>query len=385
MKIGMIAHTLSRLNGGVSEAARLACEALILHGQQDIVLFSTHDDRLEEDRKAFPPLPWHIAPVIGGPRYGLAPAMVRQLLDADLDVLHVHGIWTFHACAAWIWHKHTGRPVVVTPHGMLERWILNRSRLLKGTVWRLYLRDLMRHSIGLQALTAKEVVDIADALPDAQSQIIGHYVPLRDETQDTQRPAWWQSRDDNRRIILFLGRLHEKKGINELCDAWEMLCERSPDIRDKARLVLCGWNDGIDGFEERLAAMEARLDNITYAGPQYGEEKWRSLSSSSFMVLPSYSEGLPMSVVEGWSAGLPAILTPECNLPRGFTAGAALETTPDPAHLAMVLERAIAMPDSQLAAMRAAGRQLVREDFSSRAVADKLTALYTGRPEGGKA
>lgn len=374
MRLGFIAQQLSRHNGGVSEAVRLTCEALLQRGGVDISLFCADDDRISEDIKAFPPLALHTARAFGSQRYGFAPGMVKQLLDTDLDVLHVHGIWSFHACAAWIWHRITGRPVVVSPHGMLEAWILQRSSKLKKLVSRLYLNDLSKRAVAFQALTVKEVADIQQVLPGKHCEVIAHYVPLRGE--EAQLPTWWRAGDEGKRIFVFLGRLHEKKGINELCDAWEMLCAEQPEMAAQARLVLCGWNDGIAGFEDRVAALEQRFGNITYAGPQYGDEKWRSLAAASFMLLPSHSEGLPMAIVEGWSAGLPSIMTAACNLPEGFVAGAALETGTSPDRIRASLERGMTMPADELAAMNAAARQLVRDNFSAAAVADRLMAVY---------
>ena len=376
MRIGMIAGSLSRLNGGVSEAVRLLSLALIDSGQGDIVLFAGDDAHLAEDSAQFGGLPLRAARVYGSPRYGFAPGMVRQLLRADIDILHVHGIWTFHAAAAWIWQRMTGKPVVVAPHGMLEPWILARSRLLKWLVWHLYLRDLLRRAGGVQALTVKEVADVRAVVPGAACAIIGHYVPLRDEASAPDLPPWWDESCEGRRVVLFFGRLHEKKGVMELCDAWERRCRQHPAAAGRCQLVFCGWNDGIAGFEARVAELAGEFGNIAYAGPQYGEDKWRSLAAASFMALPSHSEGLPLSVVEAWSAGTPTIMTEACNLPDGFAMGAALRVEPEAESILGGLLRAGEMPEGELVAMRGAACRLVAEHYSARAVADKTMALY---------
>ena len=380
MKIGMIAASLSRLNGGVSEAVRLLARALADNGQTTIQLFAADDAHLAEDRAQFGGLPIHVAKAYGSPRYGFAPGLLRLLLAADIDILHVHGIWTFHAAAAWAWHRITGKPVIIAPHGMLDGWILARSRRLKWLVWHLYLRDLCRRAAGVHALTVKEVADVQAVLPGVACTIIAHYVPLREEAAlreaPENRPAWWNADCQGRRVLLFFGRLHEKKGVMELCDAWEALCRQHADAAGRCRLVFCGWNDGIVGFEARVAALAEEFGNIAYAGPQYGEEKWRSLTAASFMVLPSHSEGLPLSVLETWSVGTPTIMTDACNLPDGFAAGAALRVEPNVDSILAGLLRAVQMPEAELAQMREAARVLVARQYSAEAVAHKTIALY---------
>ena len=380
MKIGMIAASLSRLNGGVSEAVRLLAAALVAGGHGDIQLFTVDDAHLAQDRAQFGGLPMHVARGFGARRYGFAPGLLRHLLAADIDILHVHGIWTFHAAAAWIWHRITGKPVVIAPHGMLDAWILGRSRLLKRVVWGLYLRDLFRRAAGVHALTVKEVADVQAVLPGLACAVIGHYVPLRDEAAlreaPENRPAWWDGTCEGRRVLLFFGRLHEKKGVMELCDAWEALGRRHADLADRCRLVFCGWVDGMEGFEMRVAMLGEEFGNITYAGPQYGEDKWRSLCAASFMILPSHSEGLPLSVVEAWSAGTPTIMTEACNLPDGFAAGAALRVEPNVDSILTGLLQAAQMPDGEWTQMRLAARALVAEHYSATAVANKAMALY---------
>ncbi|MFX8012207.1 glycosyltransferase, partial [Acinetobacter baumannii] len=79
------------------------------------------------------------------------------------------------------------------------------------------------------------------------------------------------------------------------------------------------------GFEDRVAELHNRHGNVVFTGAQYGEDKRRTFAAATFFVLPSMSEGLPMSVLEAWAAGKPVLMTPECNLPAGFDSGAALE------------------------------------------------------------
>jgi glycosyltransferase involved in cell wall biosynthesis len=93
-------------------------------------------------------------------------------------------------------------------------------------------------------------------------------------------------------------------------------------------------------------------------------------------ILPSYSEGLPMTVLEAWSRGLPVLMTAECNLAEGFTAGAALPIKTEPHAMANSLVEFLAMSDGERRAMGAAGRRLVENRFSWARVATEMHAVY---------
>ncbi|WP_454884449.1 glycosyltransferase [Sphingomonas oryzagri] len=376
MKIGMIAHSVSRLNGGVSESIRLACEALSATGQTEITLFTGNDAYLAEDIRAFPPVKLKTAPILGKSRYGFSPGLVARMLAADVDLLHVHGIWTNHAFAAWVWWKKTGRPVVITPHGMLEEWILKRRVVLKKAIWRLYLRSLVRHATRLHVLTLKERGDVEAVLPGADCAIIPNFVPPAPAAFTVQRPFWWRPDFEDKTVFVFLGRLHVKKGLIELCEAWGRFCQERPELARNAVLILCGWNDGIPDFESHVACAAAAFGNARFVGPQYGDEKWRSLAAGTFTILPSKSEGLPMSVLEGWSSGKPAIMTPACNLDIGFETNAALRIGESADDILQGLIRANTMPLAERTAMEQASRALIAEHYSSDAFAGRMLDVY---------
>src|SRR5204863_1620446 len=128
--------------------------------------------------------------------------------------------------------------------------------------------------------------------------------------------------------MLYLGRIHPKKNLAALVDAWE-----AATLPDGAELTIAGW-----GSAEDVAELEARLKrapaSVRFAGPVHGDAKQALLEEARFLVLPSHSEGLPMTVLEAWAAGTPAVMTAACHLPEGFAAGGALECGTDQASIA---------------------------------------------------
>jgi glycosyltransferase involved in cell wall biosynthesis len=158
--------------------------------------------------------------------------------------------------------------------------------------------------------------------------------------------------------------------------AWQRLSAEDADFRDRSLLVFCGWNDGIDGFEARADSLGREFGNVLFAGPQYGPDKHRSMAAARYFLLPSKSEGLPMAVLEAWAAGVPAILTPECNLAIGFEYGAAFRTGFTPETIYPALRAAHALPADQWRQASERSKALVAEEFSEESVRNGLLGLY---------
>lgn len=373
-RLALTLPTLSPLGGGVAEAARLHVAALADAGFEEISIHTLDISMEKVDRAQWGKARLWLNGFIGPKSYSFAPKMLWTLLRSKPDIVHVHGVWQFHCLAVWLWSKLTGKPYVVTPHGMLEPWIRARSPGLKKAVSTLYQDRFLRGAAGFHLLTDKEVSDVAEYRTGQPADIIRNYVePFM---SDGARPGWWKAGHEGRRVYLFLGRIHEKKGCMELCDAWERLSDEDPAFRHGSLLVFCGWNDGLEGFEARVESLGRKHGNALFAGPQYGMDKNRSLDAATFFMLPSKSEGLPMAVLEAWAAGKPAILSPECNLPIGYQEGAAFETgfTVETIHASLV--RTAGMSDEAIAVAGRKAAALAAREFSADRVRSALVDLY---------
>jgi poly(glycerol-phosphate) alpha-glucosyltransferase len=121
---------------------------------------------------------------------------------------------------------------------------------------------------------------------------------------------------------------------------------------------------------------ELESAEVLFYGSAFGEEKEALLRSAEAFILPSFSEGLPMSVLEAWAYGLPVVMTPECNLPEGFASGAALEIRSGEGSFQDGMRTLIEMTDQERAAMGLRGRRLVEERFTGSKVAAQMRRLY---------
>lgn len=372
-RILVIIPAICRAGGGVSEAARVLALGLARAGAR-VTVVTKLTEHFAEDRAAWGDIEIRAYPARGPRALGFAPGMFRDLARAEADVAHVHGLWMLHCLAALNWHRRTGRPYVVTPHGMLERWIMRRSPWRKRAFSALFHDRFLRCAARLHVLTPKEASDVAETAGALPVTEVPNFLP--DRAPASFRPRWWTPEMAGRSVFLFLGRIHDKKGWRELCAAWAARCAADPAFRDGAFLVFCGWLDDVPDFVRTVEGVAARFGNILYAGPQYGEDKFASYAAADFFILPSKSEGLPMAVLEAWQAGLPALMTEACNLSGAFEDGAALRIGERVEEIASGLAEAMALPAPARREMTAAGQAFLARSYGERRIVARMIALY---------
>jgi len=258
---------------------------------------------------------------------------------------------------------------------MLDSWALNNGRWKKRIAGWLYERKNLETAACIQVNTEKEHTALRDFGISAPACVIPNGVSLPD-LSSISSPPWDGDIPGDQHVLLFLGRIHPKKGLREMVDAWEMW-SRSGSSPAQWTLVIVGWDDG--GHEDALqrhihdAGLE---DSIRILGPRFGEQKKAAFAHADAFVLPSHSEGLPMAVLEAWSYRLPVIKTPACNLPEGFEAGAAIKIEPESSSIAHGLDQMASLTDKERTEMGRRGRALVEDRFTWKSVAQKMHHVY---------
>jgi poly(glycerol-phosphate) alpha-glucosyltransferase len=298
--------------------------------------------------------------------------MMRALLETPIDIVHQHGLWLYPSIATSRWRRRRRRPVVISTQGMLEPWAVRNSWAKKAIAGAMFERSNLRQAACLHCSQA-EVEGVRGFGLRNPIAVIPNGADLPALNVVLPRPEWLP--DDGRRTLLFLGRLHPKKGIRETLDAWLQVKAMAPDVGREWRLVIAGWDEG--GYGEALfahAQAQGLSDDVIFPGPIFGKQKEAALAYADAFILVSHSEGLPMAVLEAWSHTLPVFMTRECNLVEGFAAGAAIEVTSDPRELALTLVRSLVSSDLGLIGQR--GRDLVERRFAWEAVVRELLAVY---------
>jgi glycosyltransferase involved in cell wall biosynthesis len=365
VKIVHVVDTASRLAGGMFESVKGLARAMQADGEQVSVIAGL-DQWSATDRSTWVPVPLTEVPTSGFGDKILARSMIAALDAVAPDVVHLHGIWGVGARATAQWARRSGKPVVIAPRGMLDPWAWQRSRLKKRVSAWLWEDRLLRGARLFHALNVPEAEAIAAFEFGPPVTVIPNGVSLPEHISDRRARS-------GKRTLLFVGRLHPKKGLKQLVTAWSLL----PDtVRATWRLAIAGWDEvGL------LAALEAQVETlglneeIAFVGQVFGAEKDATFRDAAAFILPSFSEGLPMTVLEAWSYGLPVLMTAACNLPKGLTAGAAFEITTDPAGMATAMG-AVLNEEARLADAGARGRTLVEADHGWTAISRSMTTAY---------
>jgi len=174
-----------------------------------------------------------------------------------------------------------------------------------------------------------------------------------------------------KKVILFLGRLHSKKGLDVLVRAFADIYPTNPGIH----LLIVGPDDGYETELKRLIGRMGINCAVTLTGILTGKARLAAMARADIYALPSYSEGFSVGVLEALAAGLPVVISKYCYLPEVVSAGAGLEIEPEVRQVSSALGSLIENPERALK-MGRAGRDFVRSKYSWDTVATSFVDLY---------
>ena len=322
------------------------------------------------------------------------PDMDERLDQINPEVLHTHGIWTYLSIGVPRWARKHGRPYIVSPHGMLDEWALENSKTKKMLAAALYERRHLRRAACLHALCASEAESI---------RAFGLKNPIATIPNGIEIP---EGRDlssrysAEKKIMLFLGRLHPKKGLENALRAWAAIRHSPSAIRHQHnwQFVIAGWDQGDHEVKLKQLCEELELSfadvpakqflsleassgqlsgfSVVFVGPLFGELKSQLLERANVFILPSFSEGLPMSILEAWAYELPVVMTDYCNLPEGFDAEAAIHIDTEVESMSAGMTKMIGCSDAELKGMGVNGLNLVKDKFTWPTIAAQMGELY---------
>jgi glycosyltransferase involved in cell wall biosynthesis len=365
MKVVQIVPSLSQSTGGlfvsISQLARYSMQ----HGAE-VTICAPRDHTTPEEMAAWEPMEICTYPRFGPAKLAYFPALAGGLERIQPDLVHAHGLWTFTTIAASLWSRKASKPYVVSVHGMLEPWSLERSRIKKWFARHLYQDRVLERAGCLRATSQMEADNIRAAGFKTPIAVVPNGVTL------PARPEF-DLRSGNRttRKALFVSRLHPKKGLLNLVAAWDQV--RPPDWE----LIIVGPADDGHAKEVQAAISAAGLDRtIKIVGPVWGSERFRYYWEADLFVLPSFSENFAMVVAEALACEVPVITT------RGLPwqeledrrCGWWIDIGPEP--LAEALRAATRLSDAERAEMGRRGRELIAEKYDWHQCAKKMTDVY---------
>ena len=293
----------------------------------------------------------------------------------DFDIVHVHGLWHFGGLMAARIAKRKGVPYVVSLRGELDGRRLRHKGFKKRIYRALLLDDVLRSADALHAVSAAECGHVARLGIRTPVFVCPNGVDLAaldegappDEGFLAEHPAL-----QGRQIVLYLGRIEALKGLDVLAEAFVEVAS----TRDDAALLVAGRDedDTLPGMQQTLrdAGISERM---VLAGFLTGRRKAAAWAGAAVFVLPSYSEGFSNAVVEALAAGLPVVISEQCNFPEVERAGAGFVVPATPGAVAEAVAAVLA--DADLARrMGERGRRLIEEHYQWSAIARRMAQRY---------
>jgi glycosyltransferase involved in cell wall biosynthesis len=387
MKICHVLPSLDPSQGGPpAVASRLAAAQAALGHAVAILSYDTPDQRVAIER-SMRDIPGadrlrliSLSPPQGRLASILTPAsLLRGIEDAirSATIVHLHGVWEpIIRLAAKSAHR-LNIPYVVAPHGMLDPWSLSQKAMKKKIALALGYRTMLDNAAFLHVLNADEQTLLAPQELRVRMEVIPNGIFLN-EIDGALSSSSAHAGLNGKPFLLFLSRVHYKKGLDYLADSFAQLHAKNPDWQ----LVIAGPDGGERApIEQRIARLNFN-STVRVIGAVYGSEKFALLRSAACFCLPSRQEGFSVAVLEAMACRVPVVISENCHFPEVAQVGAGhvvpLQTS---AIAAALLDVASATPE-QRRQMGEAGRRLVEERFTWEKVAARSVEANEGtRPK----
>lgn len=289
------------------------------------------------------------------------------------DFLHLHSIWNGMSRTAMAAARRRGVKYVMLANGMLDPWSMQQKRLKKRVALALSLRKLLNGAAFMHVGNEDEKAGVLALGLTAPIEIVPNGIYL-EEFNPPPAPGQFLAAHPElagKRFVLFLSRLHYKKGLDYLAAAFAKIAPRHPEVH----LVVAGPDGGAEAAFQQDIAAAGLTDRTHLIGAMYGRERFNAVVDAACFCLPSRQEGFSIAILEALACGTPAVITTGCHFPEVGTAGAGIVTELDANEIAAALNRVLSDP-TEARRMGAAGQALVRSRFTWDAVAEQMEAAY---------
>ena len=303
-------------------------------------------------------------------KYGYSPRFAPWLREnrARYDVAVVNGIWQYHGFATRrVLHK-SGTPYVVFTHGMLDPWFKKQyplKHLKKWLYWPWADYRVLRDAQAVLFTCEEERVLARESFWLYRcNEVVVNYgtaKPKGDPSLELQEFFGKYPELKGKKLALFMGRIHPKKGCDLLIEAFAKVLGQHEDWH----LVIAGPDQV--GWQQALSSRAAALgleSRITWTGMIGGAVKWGALRAAQIFVLPSHQENFGIVVAEALAAGLPALISNKVNIWREVAAdGAGMVSEDTLAGVSNLLQSYVDMAAERKEAMRQAATSCFEQRF----------------------
>jgi len=303
------------------------------------------------------------------------------------DVVTTNGIWMYFSAAVRCAARQACVPYFVFTHGALDPWFKHKyplKHIKKQIYWNAVEYRVLRDAAAVLFTTAEEQALAHRAFWPyrCNSEVVGYGIEdpfvskigLREPIEARRLIRRMMPQIGPRRFLLFLARIHEKKGIDLLLQA---IARNSENYKDYAFVI---GGPGKEAYISQLKSMAAQLgleNQIIWTGPLYGELKWAAFREADAYVLPSHQENFGISVTEALACSVPVLTTIKVNIWREIVNDdAGLAENDDVSGICRLLERWSRLPRTQKRSMRQNARRCFVNRFDIAHTSAKLFALF---------
>ena len=369
--------------GGLTVAAHGLCKSLV-QASHEVHVYTTsvdgpHDSMvpLEEPVNIDGVKVWYFRSKYLRRLY-YAPTLKKALMQriSEFDILHLHSLYVWPTWIAARIAKQRGVPYIISPRGMLVKELIRRKNPLIKSAWLRFI-DLrtFEDAAGIHMTSELEAREAEGfSIKHCKMFVIPNGLDVGNGegnkiTPLSAMPVVANNEAKQGNLLVYLGRINWKKGLDRLIPALRYL----PGVH----LEIAGNDE--DDYQRVLVNLARKcgvLDQITFIGPVYGEEKKTLLKRATLFVLPSYSENFANSVLEAMAAGCPVVITPQVGLADVVQrSGAGIITEGIPKKLAENIRNILSKPD-ELWRMGERGQKTAKEHFRWDKIANEMESVY---------
>lgn len=373
-----VTPSVSRLIYGIYEVERNLAQQLSGRGiPVDVVGLA--DGCTDVDLPNWLPLVPSVHKVTGLQIVGYSPTFYPTLLASKANVGHIHSLWSYTTYALYKWAKVRNAPYLVTPNGMLDPWALNNSKWKKDLARFVCIDKILREASCIQVNTMSEYDSVRNLGFKNPVCVVSNGVNLPDLAAPHTAPWAELPSAQGKKVLLYLSRIHHKKGVHLLLEAWKQLIEARPPGSEEWHLAVVGFKFDNNSYEKELLSYieeQGMTNRVSTLGEQHGGAMGDCYSCCDAFILPSYSEGVPIAPLNAWAYAKPVIVTSGCNIEEGYNQGAAFKVEPEPESIRDGILELIGTPEQTRTEMGQKGRALVESRFSWNAVGTQMAEVY---------
>jgi glycosyltransferase involved in cell wall biosynthesis len=293
---------------------------------------------------------------------------------SSYNLVHTHAIFSYPVLVAyWMCQLHK-IPYIATPHGMLEPWALAYKIWKKKLYFNWLEKPALQKASAIQMLASTEAERIKNLHLKPPLVIVPNGIHRENFASLPEPEIFYQQFPEtkNKRLIIFLGRIDPKKGLDLLAPAFAQAYQKFPDTH----LIIAGPdNTGFLPTAESYFIKAGCSHAVTFTGILTGNIKYAALAAAKIYVAPSYSEGFSMSVLEGMAAGLPCVITTGCNFPEAGEAEVARIVNIDVDSIAKAIIQLLE-DDQKSKNMGDRARQFILDNYTWDKIALKMVSVY---------